>query len=100
MPTATNLEEYKALRQEIESRAHLIVQVFATSLVVLVPFISGIAVYELRNQADIKAEPSLLYPYLFLFPLLILVPCIYLLTSLRKDFFRCGTYIEVFGKMT
>jgi len=96
MATATELEEYKALRREIDSRAHLIVQIFAISLAILVPFISGITVYELQSQTAINAGPSLLSPYMFLFPLFILIPCLYLLTSLRKDFFRCGTYIEVF----
>jgi len=96
MASDATLEEYKALRQEIQSRAHLIIQIFTVNLIILVPFISGIAFYVLRNLTDIKDQPNLLYPYICLSPILILLPCTYLITSLRKDFFRCGTYTQVF----
>ena len=95
MPTQS-LEEYKALRQEIDSRAHLIIQIFTVSLSISVPLISGITFYVLKNFANIINQQNIIYPYIFLSPIIIFLPCYFLITSLRKDFFRCGTYIQVF----
>jgi len=61
MVGAASLEEYKALRQEIQSRGHLIVQIFTISLVIVATFISGIGIYVLRNLPNIEDQPSLLY---------------------------------------
>lgn len=96
MSTTANLEEYKTLREELQVRVRGFIYVFAISLVVLVPFISGIIIYWMESMAVMKADPSLLYAYILLSPLFILIPCAYLLVSLRKDIFRCGTYIQVF----
>ncbi len=96
MSSTAELEEYKVLREEVQSRVHGFIQVFTISLLILVPFISGIIIYWLQSRADMKADPSLFYAYILLTPLLILIPFAYFLTSLRKDIFRCGTYIQVF----
>jgi len=90
------IEEYTALRQEILARGRGVSQVILGSLVIVVPFISSIIIYFLKNANDIKTNPSILYPYIFLFPLLIILPCSFFIVALRKDIFRYSTYIEVF----
>ena len=96
MSSSAIFEEYRSLTEEIKLRDRGMLQIFTISLMVLVPFISGIIIYSMQHWADIKAHPTVFAPYMFLSPLLILIPCTYLLTSLRRNVFRCGTYIQVF----
>ena len=91
-----SLEEYKALRQEIDTTAHLIIQIFTISLSISVPLISGITFYVLNNFNNINNHQNFIYPYIFLSPIIIFLPCYFLITSQRKNFFICGTYIQVF----
>jgi len=91
-----SIEEYKSLREEILTRGRGVAQVIITSLIILVPFISTIIVYVTQHSIEMKKNPNILYPYIFLCPLLIVIPCTFFLISLRKDIYRYGTYIQVF----
>ncbi|MDP2754898.1 MAG: hypothetical protein Q8P40_10995 [Nitrospirota bacterium] len=96
MADTRELEEYKALRNEILVRGRGIGHLLIASLVILVPFISTIILYVMQNSEKMKGDPSLLYSYIFLFPLLIIIPCAFFIVALRKDIYRYGTYIEIF----
>jgi len=78
------LAEHKILMGHIESQFRLIIQVFIASLIVSLGLL-GYA-FQIGDSA----------PYVFLSPILIFMPCGYLLTKLREEIFRWGMYIRVF----
>ena len=78
------LAEHRVLMSHIESQFRLIIQVFIASLIVSL----GLLGYALQIAVS--------DPYVFLSPILIFMPCSYLLISLREEIFRWGTYIIVF----
>lgn len=78
------LAEHRVLMSHIESQFRLIIQVFTASLIV------GLGLLGYAFQIGRSA------PYAFLSPILIFMPCGYLLITLREEIFRWGMYIRVF----
>ncbi len=84
------LEEYKAIRAQIDSQSKLQVQVFTFSIISS----SALIGYLLKffEQEEINAVTI----YVFLAPALIYIPCAYLIKDMRDEIYRCGTYIHIF----
>ncbi len=85
------LAEYNALRSQIEGQFKLIVQVFTASV------IAAIALFGYIFQGLVRSSTvSNAAPFLLLTPLAIIIPCAYFLSSLRREIFEWGSYIQVF----
>jgi len=87
------LEEYKALRNEIMFLEKSIGQFFLAAIIADISLISAIGsiFFKLKIEAF-----SIVGAYFFLFPPLILISVLYIISSHRKDIHRIGTYIQVF----
>jgi hypothetical protein len=85
------LAEYNALRSQIEGQFRLIVQVFTVSVIASVALF-GYVFQSLVRSSSFSNEAV----FLLLTPLAIFVPCAYFLSSLRREIFEWGAYIQVF----
>lgn len=90
LTASLKVEEYKALRQQIDSQSRLQVQVFTFSIISS----SALLGYFLKLLSD--TGHSLLTLQLLFAPSFILVPCAYLIKDMRDEIYRWGTYIYVF----
>lgn len=84
-------DEYNRLGRHIERQFSLITQVFTISVIVSVALLG----YVLRVLSE-PATSSEFEPFLLLAPLAIVIPCAYLISSLRKEVFKWGMYIKVY----
>jgi hypothetical protein len=84
------IEEYKAIRSQIDNQSRLQVQVFTFSIISA----SALIGYLLKffEQDDINTVTV----YIFLVPTLIYIPCAYLIKDMRDEIYRWGTYIHIF----
>ena len=79
------------LGRHIEGQFRLIAHVFTASLIVSVSLLS----YGLKALSGSTSVPGP-GPFLLLAPLVIAVPCAYLIRSLREEIFKWATYIRVY----
>lgn len=86
------LAEYEALRDEILHNDRLIVEVFTFSVIAsgaLIGYATSLFGSATSNSLEYRA-------YFSLAPLIIIIPCSYLLVSLRIQIIRLGSYIRAF----
>jgi len=86
------LAEYRALREEILHNDRLIIEVFTFSIIS-----SGALIGYSTSLFSSTDSSSFQYaPFIALIPLIIIIPCTYLLTSLRLQIIRLGSYIRAY----
>jgi hypothetical protein len=94
------LEEYRALREEMRQRQAAMTQLFLASLVAAVALISGITAFYFnvytKNPGKIPDHLALI----LLAPILIIIPILYIIRSHRRDIRRFASYIQVFFEET
>lgn len=90
------IEEYKQVRGEINKLAESIQQLFLVAIVSNTSLISGLAAlfYKLGENGGNRWD--LLFSYMFLLPMLITIPILYLMKSHRSNLHRSATYLKVF----
>ncbi|MCI5178960.1 MAG: hypothetical protein D3911_06515 [Candidatus Electrothrix sp. AW3_4] len=84
------IEEYKSLRQQIDSQSKLMIQVFTFSIISSSALLGYF--FNLFNNTGL----SILTLQLLFGPSLILVPCAYLIKDMRDEIYRWGTYLYVY----
>lgn len=92
MEKECRLEEYKYLNQQIMNHQRLIIQVFTFSVIASVALLG----YALQSVLKSDDSVSTLMPYIVLAPSAIIVPCAFLITSVRREIQKWGAYIMVF----
>lgn len=85
-------DEYRALRGQIEGQFKLIIQIFVVSIVASVALFG----YVFQAIAQSAITSSWMTPFFFLTPMAIIIPCAYLLASLRREIFQWAAYLQVF----
>jgi hypothetical protein len=92
MTAKFQIEEYKQVRDEIKAREQSINQLFVIGVVASISILSAVSTF-FSKQPPIT-EP--VYAYVFLSPLAVIIPILYVLISHRRDLHRSGTYLHVF----
>ena len=97
------MDDYSSLRKQINGQFNLITQIFIASVIasgaLLGYIIKVIADQSLITNSVKEAGtfPSdfMIAPFLMLSPLIIVLPCAYLISTLRKEIFQWALYIKV-----
>ena len=98
------MDDYQWLRKHIQSQFNLITQIFIASVVAsgaLLGYIirimaDGNFIPQVIKQMQATASDFSIAPFLLITPIVIVLPCAYLISTLRKEIFQWGMYIKVF----
>lgn len=90
------IEEYKQVRGEINKLAESIQQLFLVAIVSNTSLISGLAALFYKLGENGTKEWNLLFSYMYLLPMLITIPILYLMKSHRINLHRSATYLKVY----
>lgn len=90
------LEEFKELRKEIMFLEKSVGQYSIAAIIASISLLSGVGAIIFKSDFNYINNSFPIVPYFFLFPPLILVSILLILSSHRRDIHRIGTYIQVF----
>jgi len=89
------LEDYRYTNEQIMMHQKLIVQIFTFSLIISVPLIGyGLQIFWGVKEAD--ETISAYAPFIFFAPIVLFIPAIAIICTLRKAIFQLLTYSSVF----
>ncbi len=86
------LEEHKYLNDQIMNHQKILLQIFTFSVIAAVAVLG----WGLQSAPRNGAEASELAAFILLLPPAILIPCAFIISSIRKEIFVWGAYITVF----
>lgn len=98
MDNEYELEEYKQLRSELSDREAAIRRYFLFCIVSTGSIMASAATlfFSKNPSSTLSSNISSWFPYVFISPIVIILPLSFLMVANRKDIFFIGTYLKVF----
>ena len=98
------MDDYSSLRKQINGQFNLIAQIFTASVIAsgallgyIIKLLAGQSLMvNSIEEIGTSTNGFMITPFLMLTPLIIALPCAYLISTLRKEIFHWATYIKVF----
>ena len=94
------LEEYRQVRENIRLLCKGIGQFSLTAIIASISLISAISIFIFKPEFNIKGQLYFIPVLFFLFPPLILINILKILSSHRRDIHRMGSYLQIIVEET